>query len=130
MLTVLPIQDKNTQNELCQLCSASYDEFSFAYRADDGVFLGICQFCFDHDCGIINAFKCAPNTSDDEAMIIMLRTAMNFMHRCGLKKSVFSVDSSTEHLISISGFSPNENGVFSIDLDKFYISPCHYTENK
>ena len=43
MLTVLPIQDKKIQEELCKICGAEFDTNSFAYRADDGVFLGICQ---------------------------------------------------------------------------------------
>ena len=32
MLTVLPIQDKNVQKELCELCGASFDAYSFAGR--------------------------------------------------------------------------------------------------
>ena len=126
MLSVLPIQDKNIQKELCELCDIAYSETSFAYRADDGVFLGVCQFYFTDGCGVINGFKTAPGTSDDEAMIIMLRAAMNFMHRCGIKSSYFELDASVQHLIDISGYKKSENGLYSIDLDKFYISPCHY----
>jgi hypothetical protein len=128
MLTVLPIQDKNVQKELCELCGASFDAYSFAYRADDGEFLGVCQFKFVSGVGEISAFNYAPNTSDDEAMIIMLRTAMNFMHRCGLKKSVFLKDSAPEALLNISSYGKNEGGIYEIDLDKFYISPCHYNK--
>ena len=128
MLSVLPIQSKEAQKELCELCDIEFDEACFAYRADDGAFLGVCQFKFVNDSGIIKGFKTAPNISDDEAMIIMLRTAMNFMHRCGIKLSFFEEGCSTQHLVDISGYRKNENGVYSIDLDKFYISPCHYNE--
>lgn len=126
MLTVIPIQSKETQRELCELCGVEFDEGSFAYRADDGVFLGVCQFKFNNGCGIINGFKNAPEINDDEAMIIMLRTAMNFMHRCGIKESSFAEGSSTEQLLNVSGYSKTKNGIYSINLDKFYISPCHY----
>ncbi|MBQ3041066.1 MAG: hypothetical protein IJD42_05645 [Clostridia bacterium] len=128
MLTVLPIQEKELQRELCELCEIEFDSVSFAYRADDGDFLGVCQFYFDNDCGVINGFKYAPLTCDNEAMIIMLRTAMNFMHRCGLKKSIFLANSANPELLELSGYSKDENGIYSIDLDEFYISPCHYNK--
>ena len=128
MLTVLPIQDKNIQEELCKICGAEFDANSFAYRADDGVFLGICQFRFASGVGEISALKYAPDTKDDEAMIIMLRAAMNFMHRCGLKKSVFLAGSAPQSLLDISSYGKDEDGNYEIDLDKFYISPCHYNK--
>ena len=126
MLTVLPIQEKPLQKELCEACKIEYSENSFAYRADDGIFLGVCQFYFSGESGIINGFKCAPNANDEEAMIIMLRTAMNFMHRCGLKKSTILSEASTDRLLEISGYTKSDDGLYSINLDEFYISPCHY----
>ena len=126
MLSVLPIQDKNIQKELCELCDIEFDTDSFAYRADDGIFLGVCQFKFSDGCGYINGLKYAPGTLDNEAMIIMLRTAMNFMHRCGIKKSAFSESSISSELIPLSSYKKGEDNIYSIDLDKFYISPCHY----
>ena len=129
MLTVLPIQSKAMQKELCEICDIQFDESSFAYRADDGEFLGVCQFSFANDCGIINGFKTAPNTNDEEAMIIMLRASMNFMHRCGLKKSSILPDATTERYLELSGYTKNDDGIYRIDLDKFYISPCHYNKN-
>ena len=108
MLIVKPIQAKSEQEELSLLCSATYNINSFAYRADDDGFIGICQFRFDW-----------------EAMIIMLRTAMNFMFRCGIKKSIFENNATTEELLKKSGYRPDENGIYSIDIDKFYNTPCH-----
>lgn len=128
MLSVLPIQDKNIQKELCELCNVAFDANSFAYRADDGGFLGICQFRFISETGEINGFKYAPDICDNEAMIIMLRAAMNFMHRCGLKKSIFTADNISAPLIELSSFKKEDSGLYSIDLDKFYISPCHYND--
>ena len=126
MLTVLPIQDKNIQKELCELCGIDFNISSFAYRADDGDFLGTCQFYFANDCGVIDGFKTAPNSNDEEAMIIMLRTAMNFMHRCGLKSSSILPNATTERLAEISGYTKCDDGSYVINLDEFYISPCHY----
>jgi hypothetical protein len=125
MLTVKPIQSKAEQEELMLLCSATYDIDSFAYRADDGAFIGVCQFKFTNGVGVISALKYAPAVEDWEAMIIMLRTAMNFMFRCGIKKSIFEKNASTEELLKKSGYRPDENGFYSIDIDKFYNTPCH-----
>ncbi|MBQ8163701.1 MAG: hypothetical protein IJZ93_04995 [Clostridia bacterium] len=125
MLTVKPIQSKNEQEELCSLCSATYNVNSFAYRADDGKFIGVCQFRFDNGIGIIEALKYAPDVEDWEAMIIMLRTAMNFMFRCGIDSSYFEPDSSYEELVKRSGYRPNKDGIFEMDIKKFYTSSCH-----
>ena len=63
MLTVLPIQSKETQKELCKACGVTYNENSFAYRADDGNFIGICQFHFKDNNGYIENLTYAPNVS-------------------------------------------------------------------
>ena len=41
MLTVLPIQSKDEQKELCSVCGIEFLENAFAYRADDSGFIGI-----------------------------------------------------------------------------------------
>ncbi len=125
MLTVKPIQSKIEQEELCSLCSATYNFNSFAYRADDEGFIGICQFRFDKGVGVIEALKYAPDVEDWEAMIIMLRTAMNFMFRCGIEASVFETDSACEDLIKRSGYKINSDGTYELDIKKFYTSSCH-----
>lgn len=125
MLTVKPIQSKAEQEELCALCSSTYNINSFAYRADDGAFIGICQFRFDNGVGVIESLKYAEGIDDWEAMIIMLRTAMNFMFRCEIKKSIFEKDAAPIDLLKKSGYTPDENGIYSIDIDKFYNTPCH-----
>ncbi len=103
MLTVLPIQSKETQRELCEICCASYNENAFAYRADDGDFIGICQFYFKDNNGYIENLTYAPNVSDWEAMIIMLRASMSFMYRCGINL-VYLSNSTDEDLLKRSGF--------------------------
>ena len=61
MLTVLPIQSKDEQKELCAICGIEYDIESFCYRADDGDFIGICQFKFENGIGYIKNLSYAPN---------------------------------------------------------------------
>ena len=123
MLTVLPIQSKDTQKELCEICKVKYLENAFAYRADDGDFIGICQFYFKDDNGYIENLTYAPNVSDWEAMVIMLRASMSFMYRCGIKL-VYLSGSTDEELIKRSGFLKNDKSEFFIDVQKFYGGSC------
>ncbi len=123
MLTVLPIQSKETQKELCFLCGVEFIENAFAYRADDGDFIGICQFYFKENNGYIENLTYAPNVSDWEAMIIMLRAAMSFMYRCGIG-IVYLSSSTNDDLIKKSGFLKADNGTYYIDVQKFYGGSC------
>ena len=123
MLTVLPIQSKDTQKELCEICGVTYNENAFAYRADDGDFIGICQFYFNDNKGYIDSLTYAPDVSDWEAMIIMLRAAMSFMYRCGIGL-VYLSSSTDEDLLKRSGFLKNTDGVYYIDVKKFYGGSC------
>ena len=123
MLTVLPIQSKDTQKELCNFCGVTYNENAFSYRADDGDFIGICQFYFNDNNGYIDNLTYAPNVNDWEAMIIMLRAAMNFMYRCGIGL-VFLNSSTDEDLLKRSGFLKNTDGEYYIDVKKFYGGSC------
>ena len=126
MLTVLPIQTKKEQEELCSLCKIEFIENAFAYRADDGNFIGICQFNFENDCGYIKNLSYAENADDTEAMIIMLRAAMSFMHRCGIVDSYFEAGATTPQLLKISGYKETEDGKYYLNLDKFYNTPCSH----
>ncbi|MBQ7788758.1 MAG: hypothetical protein IJ398_03795 [Clostridia bacterium] len=124
MLTVLPIQSKDEQRELCQICGVEYNADAFAYKADDGDFIGVCQFTFKNDCGYIENLSYAPNMDDWEAMIIMLRATMSFMYRCGLKSSIIKEGATTDRLLKMSGYIKNENGDYFLDIYKFYNSSC------
>ena len=126
MLTVLPIQTKEEQKELCSACGVEFLENAFAYRADDGGFIGICQFTFENNCGYIKNLSYATGVVDNEAMIIMLRAAMSFMHRCGLTDSYMEENATTQDLLRVSGYKLNENNKYYLDLDKFYNTPCSH----
>ena len=126
MLTVLPIQSKKEQEDLCSLCGVNFIENAFAYRADDGIFIGICQFTFENNCGYIKNLTYAPDVDDTEAMIIMLRAAMSFMHRCGIIDSFIENNATTDLLLRMSGYKLNEEEKYYLNLDKFYNSSCSH----
>lgn len=126
MLTVLPIQSKQEQKELCSACGVDFIENAFAYRADDGGFIGICQFTFENNCGYIKNLTYAPNVIDNEAMIIMLRATMSFMFRCGLVDSYLEDTTISSDLLKMSGYKLDESNKYYINLDKFYNTPCNH----
>lgn len=125
MLTVLPIQSKDEQKKLCKECGVEYDLDAFCYRADDGDFIGICQFKFENGIGYILDLVYANGMDDSEAMIIMLRATMSFMFRCGLEKSELADNCMPESLRNMSGYIKNEDGIYTVDLKKFYGGHCH-----
>ena len=125
MLTVLPIQSKDEQKELCEKCGINFIPNAFAYRADDESFIGVCQFTFENDAGYIKHLSYLPGVIDNEAMIIMLRAANSFMFRCGIIDSYIDKSGTTDVLLRISGYKANENGQYYLNLDKFYNTPCH-----
>ena len=136
MFVVRPIQDKELQKNICTELGAPYYENALAFFAadleEDGstikCYISICQFYFNGNAEIIN-LTAADGRDDDEAVIVMLRAAMSFMHRCGVKETYFAKDSTSDHWLRKSGFS-KIGDVYKIDLEKFYTSPCKYSEEK
>ena len=134
MFVVRAIQSKDLQMEICKNIGIEYKENALAYFAadlcDNGVdidsYISICQFYFCGDAEIID-FKAADGRDEDEAVIVMLRAVMSFMHRCGVKTVHFAEGATNDLWLKKSGFIC-VNGVYSMDLEKFYTSPCRYSE--
>lgn len=130
MFVVRAIQKKNIQKTICEEVGATYYENALAFFAADlkenktdiDSYISICQFYLNGD-GEIISFSAANGRENDEAVIVMLRTVMSFMHRCGVKNAYFAKNSTSEFWLKKSGFISTD-GVYSIDLDKFYTSPC------
>ena len=134
MFVVRAIQSKELQREICEAIGTEYKENALAYFAadlcDNGVdidsYISICQFYFCGDAEIID-LKAAEGRDDDEAVIVMLRAVMSFMHRCGVKNVRFADGAANDWWLKKSGFICVD-GVYSMDLVKFYTSPCKYSE--
>ena len=133
MFVIRPVEDKGVQEELCGVCGCSYIAEDFAYFAanitPDGAkllgILGICQFAFKNDCGIVHNLQPMPGTFDEEVMIIMIRTAMEFVHRCGGKTMVLADGACDAAFAKQIGFRLTD-GEHRIDLVEFYKSPCSF----
>ena len=130
MFIVRAIQDKDLQRSLCESLGTEYCEYALAYFAADLAsdletiddYIGICQFIMQGD-GEIVSFVSYEDRYDDEAMIVMLRAVMSFLHRCGVKYCYFEEAAAPEELAKKSGFI-YKDGRYEMDLERFYSSKC------
>ncbi len=110
-------------------------EESFAYFAanlnDDGSaikdLIGLLQFTMKEETGEILSLTPFPGKEEDEAMIIMERACMSLMWRSGMKQMIMKETAGPDTVLNRSGL-PKKDGVYSVDLDKFFDSPCHYNK--
>ncbi len=137
MFIVRPIEDKTLQKELCAVCDTSYIAKDFAYLAanvnEDGTkitgILGICQFSIDADGGVFHTIQPVPDTFDEEVMIILVRTAMSFLYRIDVQNARLAdaalADCPAGFAKKLS-FCADAEGIYRIDLAKFFASPCRF----
>ena len=122
MLEIKPIQDKNEQKMLCELCKTVYRPSALAYSAyDNGDPVGICQFRIKNDNGYLYDLCNTAGVDDLEALIIMGRATLNFIDLCGIHTAYFEGDK-TRAAIAV-GFR-EKDGVLFADLTGMFESPC------
>ncbi len=132
MLVVKPIQEKADQEHLVTACGGHYDADALAYAAYDcaedaetvHALLGVCQFSLRRGYGAISALLPAPGTDDTEALTIMARAAAYFLYRCGYPKAVLQEGAASSVLSESLGFRADGHGTLTLDLERFYNSPC------
>ena len=132
MFVVRPVQLKDEQKYICDNLGAEFYKNALSFYAADlaednttiETYIGICQFYFMGDAEIVGFFA-AEGREDDEAVIVMLRAAMSFMHRCGAKTARFANGAASEFWLKKSGFLLKD-GIYSIDLEKFYTAKCNH----
>ncbi len=133
MLAVKPVVDIDIAREICAFCNIPFDLENFTYFAADvnedaskmNYIIGVCTCKIKGDVNRIEYLREANGVDDDEAMIIMARTVMNFMYRCEVKRLSVNPDGVSEKFIKKLGFRKDESGYF-IELSDFYKSPCSY----
>ena len=130
MFVVRAIRDKELQRSLCDSMGVEYCENALAYFAADlaedletiDEYISICQFIMQGD-GEIVSFTSYEDRYEDEAVIVMLRAVMSFLHRCGVKHCYFEDAAAPIELAAKSGFI-YKNGRYEMDLEAFYSSKC------
>ena len=133
MLAVKPVQDLGIANELCALCGVPYKADSYTYFAadvnEDGTkinhIIGVCTLRMKGDINEIESLMPAPGVEDEEAMLIMARTVMNFMYRCEVKSITLADGYISPELTRKLGFSLKD-GKYGINLVEFYKAPCKF----
>lgn len=133
MLAVKPVPQAELAAGLCELTGIPYDPQAYTYFAADvneddtkiNHIIGVCTFIMRGGVNRIEYLREAEGICDEEAMIIMARTVMNFMYRCEVDTVSVSTDGVSAHMIKKLGFR-EKDGEYTIDLKKFYISPCKY----
>jgi hypothetical protein len=65
---------------------------------------------------------------EEEALIIMMRAATNFLFRCGIRYVVILPDAAEDALIRKLGFRADESGALTLDILQYYATPCSQRE--
>ena len=132
MLKVLPIQSKLRQEEICLKCGVTYNPDMLAYAATvDDKLAGICQFRLTSHGGEITDLAPAEDGDSFEALFIMGRGTLNFIDLCGVPSAFYSGKQPDDKLLRAIGFTQDENGVYTINLEGFFTDHCHnHSESK
>lgn len=122
MLKILPIQTKEEQKKLCDLCSVTYRPECLAYSAyDDENFVGIAQFKFSDKKVFLTDIKNADGVEDEEALFIMGRGLLNYTDLVGIHDAFLeSYEKISPSLAMRIGFFPDENGMYYMNLRGFF----------
>lgn len=124
MLTVKPIQDKQVQKDICNLCGVRYDEEHFCYGGyDDGVLTACCQFYLNGEYGTIDEIAYVPGKESRDLLTLIGMSAISFIDVCGVKKVIYTGEN--EDLAARLGFKKNENGVLSLDIVPHKCEACN-----
>ena len=141
MLIIRKVLDRALQKDLCEGCGVRYLENAMAYYAvesDDpngtnAKNLALLQFTIGPGGAKFENITAFPDVNDPEAMILISRTAMEFLNAaCRIEHLQIEKGAAEEILIKTLGFKKREGlDVYDINLEEFYRSPCDYlAENR
>ena len=125
MFKITPVQNKDEQIALCELCRANYREGAFAYimfDIDSGDVMGMSQFEIGES-GYIYDIKEAPNHDDFEAMFILGRQTMSFIDTCGAHTCYADKCAGIERLLKAIGFKENGDRLYC-DMTGMFDGHC------
>ena len=130
MFKITPIQDKEKQKEICELCGTEFRPDAFAYQMfdiDSGEIMGMSQFEIG-EYGYIYDIREAPNHNDFEAMFILARQTMNFIDLCENHYCYANEASVPKRLLRAIGFKEND-GRFYCDMTGMFDGKCDGHKN-
>ena len=128
MLIINPIQDKDFQKEVCNLCDFKFDPLLFAYseKENDRLIAG-CQFDILGKESTITDFGMVSGQDEDlEALIILGRSVMNFLELSGSDTCTFDTRSpNNERYAKALGFNFTD-GKYKVNLKGLFDSKCSH----
>lgn len=142
MFKVQPLRSKEIQQELAASLGVPYYENTYAFFTVDMdeectkilSVIGMCQFAYAPDGAVIKSIAAAPDKKEDEAVFIMVRTVMNFCYRAEIPTITLEPSADKNDLTADPAFVKSlgfrEKSGYTIDLKKFYRSPCHYNNEE
>jgi len=123
MLEIKPVQTKEEQEKICGLCGVDFDVNCLAYAArENNKLLGVSQFRILGEYSVIYDLANAAGADDLEALIIMGKAALNFIDLCDVKDVI--IKSENQNLPELLGFKKDNNGVWRVNLEGYFDSPC------
>ena len=121
MYEIIPIQSKEEQKKLAELCGQVFDTDSFAYGAYiDKEFFGVCQFKIEKGRGTILGLSSLPNTEDLEVIFMTGRAALNFIDLCGVHITKCKEGAIEEQVRRLLKFKEDSNGYFAADTTNMF----------
>ena len=125
MFKITPIQNKESQREICAFCGAEFRSDAFAYMMfdiDTNEIMGMSQFEIG-EAGYILDLKEAPGSDDFEAMFILARQTMNFIDLCGVHSCYIDENAGNGRLIRAVGFKEVDGKLFC-DMRGMFSGHC------
>lgn len=125
MFKITPIQDKDIQRQICELCGAEFRSDAFAYMMfdiDTDDIMGMSQFEIG-ETGYIFDLKEAPGHDDFEAMFILARQTMNFIDLCGAHNCYIDENAGSKRLIISVGFKETDGRLYC-DMTGMFSGHC------
>lgn len=133
MFKISPIQDKEEQERVANVCEAKYKPDLFAYvmtENDSNKIMGFSQFELTGEYGYISDLRAAVGYEDYEAMFILGRATMNFIDLCGVHVCRASSDSANEQLLHAIGLRKSDNGYWECDMTGMFDGHCSGEKDK
>ena len=127
MFKIIPIQNKDEQKRIAELCGGEYREGLFAYAMldiDTEEVMGFSQFEIEGDLGCISDIKERGGRDDFEAMFILARQTMNFINMCGGEKCRMPKEAADKRLATAAGFKMGEDGTYFCTLTGMFDGHC------
>ena len=107
---------------------AEYDPDRLYYAAHEGeALLGVSQFHIEGDTVVIDRVRLKDGTDDHLAKYLLAKAPLNFADLCGIQKARF--DDPNRDLARELEFI-EKDGVFTVNLDGYFTSPCKRRADK